>query len=175
MHELSENKNNLIIQKIEFLKLKFEKHIEAYFDIYNSIWKIFSYMSAVTAAILIGIKQFFPCWKLNLLVIFSAPPIIFWYFGVYLPMNRYGEKRLIQIKNIEENIYKLLDIMDEDEKIFFNAFKKNDNLCEVWRKYKFHSPSKWMRVKYMADLIGWGLFIIWLIFIFIFIVDKYFK
>ena len=146
-------KSKLVKLKIDFLKLEYEKCIDAYLDIYNSIWKIFSYMSAIAAAMIIFSKDF-PLVKWPFVILIASAPLVFWYVGIYLPMNRYGEQRLKTLKEITDNINSM-DIDDIPNLCYFTKFKESKSVLKAFCSAKhWWKLGEYTRVKYFADLIG---------------------
>ncbi len=84
---------------LELLKVEYEKAADRYNNIYQSIWTIFSYMSAVSAAFLaFGAERITP-WALG----FFAPlPLLFWFWSTYMPLDKYGNKTLVVLKRVEK-------------------------------------------------------------------------
>ena len=87
---------------LDLLKIEYEKAADRYDHIYQSIWTIFSYMSAVSAAFLaFGGERITP-WA----VASIAPlPLVFWYWSTYMPLDRYGNRTLSSLKKIEERAF----------------------------------------------------------------------
>jgi hypothetical protein len=81
--------------------MEYEQCVSSYQNIYEEVWRIFSYLSAISAAILVFGREFF---SLGFTVSVSMLPLIFWFLGVYLPMNRYGYMRSRRLARIEEKL-----------------------------------------------------------------------
>ncbi|MHC5761878.1 hypothetical protein, partial [Nostoc sp.] len=87
--------------KLELFKLEYVQAAQRYENIYKAIWQIFSYMAALTAAILAFASRNIPL----LLVILIAPfPLVFWFFAIYLPMDNYGQQSRTRLSDIETNL-----------------------------------------------------------------------
>lgn len=85
--------------EFEFLKLEYEKAAERYNNIYQSVWTIFSYMSAVSAGLIaFGADRL----SNDGLVVIASIPLVFWFWSTYLPLDRYGNKTLSALKEIED-------------------------------------------------------------------------
>ena len=83
---------------LELSKLEYEKAADRYHNIYQSIWTIFSYMSAVSAALLaFGAERIEP----RALAWVAPVPLIFWFWTTYLPLDRYGNRTLQRLRTIE--------------------------------------------------------------------------
>lgn len=89
---------------IEAYKLEYQLAAARYENIYKAIWQIFSYLAAVTGAILtFGADHFQP----NLLWVLVSLPLFFWCVSTYLPMDRYGHSCLDRLAKVEEEINRL--------------------------------------------------------------------
>lgn len=87
--------------KLELFKLEYVQAAQRYENIYKAIWQIFSYMAALTAAILAFASRNIPL----LLVILIAPfPLVFWFVAIYLPMDNYGQQSRTTLSDIETNL-----------------------------------------------------------------------
>ncbi|MDF5722810.1 MAG: hypothetical protein PUP91_20505, partial [Rhizonema sp. PD37] len=85
--------------KFEIFKLEYEQAAQRYENIYKALWQIFSYMAALTAAILAFASRNIP---LLIVAIIAPLPLFFWFFAIFLPMDGYGQqirKRLSDIEN----------------------------------------------------------------------------
>lgn len=86
---------------LEAYKLEYQLAASRYENIYKAIWQIFSYLSAVTGAILtFGGDRF----QQNLLWVLTSVPLFFWYLSAYLPLDRYGHRCLDRLAAIEKEI-----------------------------------------------------------------------
>lgn len=152
--------------KIELLKMEYETCVETYQDIYNSIWKIFSYFSAVTAALLLlGDVGF----TINARIALAAIPLFFWWLGIYTPMNKYGDQKVDDLMNIEKELNCLVQFVGGKKLCHFNNYcslkpkegsipvmlKKARITYKPWTWHKIFVPSKWMRVRFAADFLGY--------------------
>lgn len=87
--------------RLELSKLEYEKAAERYHNIYQSIWTIFSYMSAVSAALLaFGAERIDP----HALAWIAPIPLVFWFWTTYLPLDRYGNRTLQRLRDIEKRL-----------------------------------------------------------------------
>ncbi len=85
----------------ELSKIEYEKAAERYQNIYQSMWTIFSYMSAVSAALLaFGAQRIEP----RALAWVAPVPLIFWFWTTYLPLDRYGNRTLQRLREIEKQL-----------------------------------------------------------------------
>lgn len=116
--------------KIELYKLEYEQCVMLYRNIYEEIWKIFSYLTAIGAGLLVlGHEYLSP----GVTVSAASIPIIYWYLGIYIPMDRYGNMRLNRLADIEK-------ILNEDYHVKMNHFTEMTHR-EKWKfkheKYGF--------------------------------------
>lgn len=87
--------------QFEIFKLEYEQAAQRYENIYKAIWQIFSYMSALAAAIVAFGANNLPL----LIVVFIAPlPLFFWLVAIYIPMDFYGNRARRRLAEIEEGI-----------------------------------------------------------------------
>ncbi|MGC2237735.1 MAG: hypothetical protein WA584_16345 [Pyrinomonadaceae bacterium] len=89
---------------IALYSLEYQKAAERYQSIYTSIWTNFSYMSVVAGAILTfggNVSS-----NLSLLTFLASLPLVFWYVGTFIPMNRYGYKTDNRLADIEDTLNK---------------------------------------------------------------------
>lgn len=88
---------------LHLYKLEYEKGAERYENIYRSMWSIFSYLTAVTAGLLaFGSDRINP----HALIWIAAIPLLFWFWTTYLPLDRYGNRavdRLVEIERLLNN------------------------------------------------------------------------
>lgn len=142
---------------LEYLKLEYQKSVEAYIDIYNSIWKIFSYLSALIAGLFVASTKMIPPFTAYTFLFLGTSIIAFWYLGIYCPMNQYGEKRRKMLDDISKEIHNILayshtpslcfaNFKPIEDKPFFKALKD--------AKWHFWAPHKYFRVKFAADTLG---------------------
>lgn len=86
---------------VEFRKLEYERAATRYNNVYESMWQIFSYMTAITAAILtFGADRF----QVNFLGVLACLPLVFWFWASYLPLDSYGRDCLSTLTRIEHRI-----------------------------------------------------------------------
>src|SRR5258708_3666411 len=86
---------------LEAYKLEYQLAAGRYENIYKELWQIFSYLSAVTGALLTFGGDHF---QQNLLWVLVSLPLLFWYFSTFRPMNRYGDLCLTRLAGIETDI-----------------------------------------------------------------------
>jgi hypothetical protein len=76
---------------------------DRYDNIYRSIWTIFSYMSAVTAAFLAFGGQRITA---EAIAAIAPLPLMFWFWSTYFPLDRYGNNTLNELKTLENDMAK---------------------------------------------------------------------
>lgn len=85
---------------LELLKLEYKTAATRYNNIYESVWTIFSYLSAVSGAIVaFGPDKV----RWDLLTVIAALPLLFWFWSTYLPLDEYGQHTLERLSAIETN------------------------------------------------------------------------
>ena len=75
-------------------KLEYEQCMESYRHTYDTIWQAGGLFSAISAAIIALATS-------NALKLFFPLPVILWFLGIFIPMNRYGEWRAQRLANLE--------------------------------------------------------------------------
>ena len=84
--------------KFELYKLEYERAAIRYEDIYKAVWQIFSYMTAVSGALLaFGGDRF----QENLFWFLASSPLVYWFLGTYIPLNTYGTNIGARLSAIE--------------------------------------------------------------------------
>ena len=77
--------------------VEYRECVESYRHTYATIWQAGVFSAAIAAAIISFTD------KGDLFRVFAPTPLIFWYLGIFTPMNRYGElrnERLIEIEDL---------------------------------------------------------------------------
>jgi hypothetical protein len=121
---------------LEAYKLEYQLAASRYENIYEALWQIFSYLSAVTGALLaFGGDRF----QSNFLWVLASLPLLFWYLSTYLPLNHYGDLCLTRLVGIEKDINDL----------------STSNLRH-YKDYRDH-PMKGLRVRYIVHVLGFVL------------------
>jgi hypothetical protein len=120
--------------KLELYKLEYERAAIRYEDIYKAVWQIFSYMTAISGALLAFggdhfQKNFF--WSL------ASAPLVFWFWGTYRPLDRYGTSCGERLSLIEEELNRTYEVQMEQYRIFDRRkkekrFKLNRVSSVVW-------------------------------------------
>ncbi|MEW6208173.1 MAG: hypothetical protein AB1631_07385 [Acidobacteriota bacterium] len=86
---------------LELSKMEYEKGATRYEDIYKASWTNFSYLAAVSGAILAFGGDKFGLVGAGIL---ASVPLLFWYWATFEPLNEYGDKVVDELKNIEERL-----------------------------------------------------------------------
>jgi hypothetical protein len=87
--------------QFELYKLEYERAAIRYEDIYKAVWQIFSYMTAVSGALLaFGGDRF----QENLFWFLASAPLVYWFLGTYIPLNTYGANIGARLSAIEEQL-----------------------------------------------------------------------
>ena len=84
---------------VQLYTLEYQKAAERYDNIYRSMWTIFSYLTAVAAGILAFGADKRIEW--HALICIAAIPLLFWFWTTYMPLDRYGNKVLNRLGQIE--------------------------------------------------------------------------
>jgi hypothetical protein len=85
--------------RFDLYKLEYETAASRYQEIYRSMWTIFSYLTAISAAMLaFGSANV----QRSALIATSLLPLLFWYWTTYLPLDRYGNNVAVRLRKIEE-------------------------------------------------------------------------
>jgi hypothetical protein len=110
--------------------MEYEQCVSCYQDIYGSIWRIFSYLSAVTAALLVfGTQYLTP----SAAVAASTVPLLIWFLCIYLPMDRYGGLRSDRLAELEGEIRK---DYGADVRHFTLLKEKRQFQWRIWRSWR---------------------------------------
>jgi hypothetical protein len=129
---------------------EYEQCLESYRHTYETIWQA----SALFAAISAGIIAF---GNTQIPSIVGPLPIIFWYLGIFRPMNRYGELRNDRLAELERRLSEAVPGLDMRAVRSFSGARKSES--EIRRIATF----KWLwrpRVKEIVTLFGVGLILV---------------
>jgi hypothetical protein len=87
---------------VDLYKLEYERAAERYNNIYQSMWTIFSYLTAIAAGILtFGVKTGIESHELRAI---ALAPLLFWFWTTYLPLDRYGNEAWNCLGRIERTL-----------------------------------------------------------------------
>ena len=98
-------------QKLEAFKVEYQKAADRYDNIYKAIWTNFSYMAIVAGGILTFGKDKLGIYMAGFL---AFVPLIFWWLASFEPMNRYGDRVVDRLADIEKRINTLLGFPTDD-------------------------------------------------------------
>lgn len=81
--------------------VEYEQCMNSYRHTYTTIWQAGAIFAAISAAIIAFTAKSgggtIPWW----IQLLAPIPVLFWWWGIYRPMNRYGEWRSARLKSIE--------------------------------------------------------------------------
>jgi len=121
--------------KLDLYKMEYELTAARYENIFKAIWQNFSYMTAISGAVLaFGGNRFQP----NFLWFLVCLPLVFWFLATYLPLDRYGDMSSVRLKEIE-GIFK--DPPYNASIGHFSAFESRKSAS---------GPSSFCRVRYVV-------------------------
>jgi hypothetical protein len=109
-----------------YLRL-YEVAAKRYENLYQSMWTIFSYMSAIAAAIFTfaGSRTY-----IEPLLACGLLPLVFWYVTTYFPLDRYGDACLQDLKRLET----CLQDLSIGAKQFKGFDDKRQERGQYWRR-----------------------------------------
>jgi hypothetical protein len=114
-----------------------------YENVYLSMWTIFSYMSAITAALFtFGAAGLY----IEPLLAVSLIPLLFWYMTTYFPLDRYGNKSVDDLQRLEK-------LLAEEFRIRAEQFTTFNELRQNWR---------WDRARCWLVPVFWIVLVAWL-------------
>ncbi len=115
----------LVPQKdqLELYRMEYDLCVSSYQSIHEAIWRIFSYLSAISAALLLFGSQYL---SMDAAILAAVMPLLFWFWCVYLPMDRYGHKRSERLAEIE-------DILNDTFKVNLAHFRLFRNRPRLYR------------------------------------------
>jgi hypothetical protein len=124
--------------KIDLYKMEYKLAAERYENIFKAIWQNFSYMSAISGAVLAFGGDHLRL-QLHFLWFIVCLPLVFWYWATYEPLNRYGDEAEERLKALEDEFNKLGDVRMRHFKEF-ESRKVAEGL------------SGWLRVRYIVRI-----------------------
>ena len=92
---------------LELYKMEYERCAERYENIYRAIWTNFSYMAILAGGILSFGKGTL---TQEQVVLVAAVPLFFWWLATFEPLNEYGDKTLLKLKEIEQKLSEEYDV-----------------------------------------------------------------
>jgi hypothetical protein len=86
---------------VDLYKTEYQLAAARYENIYAAIWQNFSYMSAISGAVLaFGGDRLQP----HFLWFIVCLPLVFWYWATFEPLDRYGETTATHLSDIERRL-----------------------------------------------------------------------
>jgi hypothetical protein len=83
---------------MQLYTLEYQKAAERYENIYRSIWTIFSYLAVLAAGFLtFGASRI----DKHASIFIAMSPLLFWFWTTYLPLDRYGNRALGRLAELE--------------------------------------------------------------------------
>jgi len=89
--------------KIDLYKLEYKQAGERYENIYKAIWQNLSYIAILSSAVF----AFGESLPIRAQVALPLAALNFWYFGIFVPLNRYGDEVLRRLEEIEGHLHEL--------------------------------------------------------------------
>jgi len=128
----------------ELKQLEYDKAADRYDNIYQAVWRNFSYMAVLAGGILtFAAKDLDPAVAYCL----ALTPLAFWFIATFLPMDHYGDETRKRLSTIE----------DEINRIYFP--KATDPRLQHFRSFKL-SKYKW-RVQDAVRYFGVTVTVVW--------------
>lgn len=141
-------------EKLQLYKLEYERAAIRYDNIYSALWQIFSYMSAISGALLaFGGDRF----QEKVFWVLALSPLVFWYWCSFEPLNRYGTNCGTRLAQIEDTLNKLY-VVQMDHYLAFgrrtNEGKPQRHRVQFRVRLVFRSLSAiWL---FLFVLVGWS-------------------
>ncbi|NGN65529.1 hypothetical protein G5C51_16695 [Streptomyces sp. A7024] len=112
-------------EAIQAYLVEYQQCMESYRHTYATIWQASGLFAAIGAGLLtLG--------KGSHIELIAPVPIIFWYLGVFMPLNRYGEMRNDRLAEIEERLSEAIPGLDmQHYRGFSNARKSMTTMQRV--------------------------------------------
>lgn len=155
-------------QKVTAYLTEYEQCQESYRHTYQTIWQagaIFVAVSAGIVALWDKSKGFSP-W----MIILAPLPFLFWYVGIFRPMNKYGELRRGILRDIERTLNKLIPGLSL--KHFSEYYDYGVEMRVQFRKrFKGKNPLRWfgalagLPVSYVVNALGVMVGLFWLVYV----------
>lgn len=139
----------------EALLIEYRECMESYRHTYATIWQAGGIFTAISAAViaLLALSSISDPSTLRLFTILAPVPFLFWWRGVFTPMNRYGELRNDRLKEIEEELSGAIPGLEMWHFRRYSSSRKDES--DLSRIIRF----KWLwrpRVKEVVTLFGFA-------------------
>lgn len=133
--------SNLLPEAFKAYLTEYQECVDSYRHTYTTIWQAGALFSAISAAIVAFAG---PKW----IQMLAPLPFIFWYLGIFTPMDRYGELRSERLAKIEQLLNHAVPGLGMDHFINYNKSRK-EKIGIIKRIYK----RKW-GVKHVVSIFG---------------------
>jgi hypothetical protein len=98
--------------------IEYQECMESYRHTYATIWQASGLFAAISAGVLtLG--------KGSYIDVIAPIPVIFWYIGIFIPMNRYGEIRNDRLAAIEQLLSDAIPDLDMRHYRRFSSARKS--------------------------------------------------
>lgn len=141
---------------------EYQECMDSYRHTYTSIWQAGAIFAAISAAIVAFTKGSGSTdGSVNIapwVQVLAPIPLLFWWWGVFMTMNKYGEERNDRLVEIEERLSE--PTIPGLEMWHFRRFSRNRKNESIWRRIlKF----KWLwrpRVKEVVTIFGMAILLL---------------
>ncbi len=155
LNEISINNNTNIENKKELANIYLKEYSEcmqSYRHTYQTIWQAGSFFIAMTAALIA-----YATYTSNLtLKLIAFIPYIFWWIGIFTPMDRYGKIRFYRLVKLEKIINSLIPRLN------LNHFRLLNKEHYFINKHKLFFRKLHIPVGIWVDLFGLIFVLIWI-------------
>jgi hypothetical protein len=145
----------------DLYKLEYEVAARRYEDIYRAIWQIFSYTAVLAGAILTFGREGM---GLELSAAVACIPLLLWYWGVFEPLNKYGDGTIKRLRRVEQLLTFLMGITPRDDHgnqiikdntEWQEIDKDHTGLCHYSRFHvRTHLEGAWPRASKVVKITG---------------------
>lgn len=129
--------------------MEYEQCMESYRHTYQTIWQAGTVLVTASAAIVAlaasrgGVDP--------IAQVIAPVPFLFWWWGIFRPMNRYGERRSKRLAELEKRLNTLVAGLDMGHFIDYDAERKSVGFLRRTARLKW----LWQpRVSEVVNLIG---------------------
>jgi hypothetical protein len=107
-----------------------------YMSTYSTIWSAGALFTAATAGLLVvaGLQS----GPIRAALVFAPLPFLFWYLGLFRPMNRYAELRTKRLESIEGYLSKRVPDLEMRHFRDFNEIRKNQKGLDMFFDTRVH-------------------------------------
>lgn len=137
-------------------KMEYEQCAESYRHTYATIWQAGGLFGVISGAI-VAVGSSGDGGLDPLLQVLAPLPLLFWYLGIFRPMNRYGEWRSKRLSVLEEEVFPKLE--SRLEMLHFSEYNtRRKKESSLYRALTF----KWIwrpRVNEIVSILGISLLV----------------